>query len=119
MVNNLLKDGADPNLADFFSNTALAEALELENYDMAKLILKFVQKIDFNLESNNKLLLLAVTKLNSEIVETLLTSGCDPNDQKDTRSGKNCVHYLMDQFQRAFENNEIDELPNPVEINQS
>ena len=42
MVNNLLKDGADPNLADFYLNTPLTEALELENYDIAKLILKFV-----------------------------------------------------------------------------
>ena len=79
MVNNLLKDGADPNVADFFMNTPLADALELENFEMAKLILKFVQKIDFSLEQNNKLLLVAVTKLNVEIVEILLNSGCNPN----------------------------------------
>lgn len=119
MVNNLLKDGADPNIADFFQNTPLADALELENFEMAKLILKFAQKIDFSLEENKKLLLLAVTKLNSDIVESLLASGCDPNSQKDVRSGKNCLHYLMDQFQRAFENTELDELPIDLHINQS
>lgn len=119
MVNNLLKDGADPNIADFFQNTPLADALELENFEMAKLILKYAQKIDFQIEENRKLLLLAVTKLNCEIAETLLASGCDPNLQKDIRSGKNCLHYLMDQFQRAYENNELDELPIEIQINSS
>lgn len=109
MVNNLLKEGADPNLADFFSNTPLADALEYENFEIAKLILKFADRIDFKVEENQKLLLLAVTKLNCEIVESLLTNGCDPNSQRDTRSGKNCLHFLMDQFQKAFESHELDE----------
>jgi len=111
MTNNLLKDGADPNLADFFSNTPLAVALECDNADIAKLILKFSDRIDFKIEENRKLLVLAVTKLNSEIVEVLLSHGCDPNGQRDVRSGKNCLHFLMDQFQKAFEASDYDDMP--------
>lgn len=96
MVNNLLKDGADPNLADFYSNTPLADAIDLENYEMAKIILKFSQKIDFSIDENRKLLILAVSKLNPDIMKMLLQAGCDPNTQYELRSGKNCLHFLMD-----------------------
>lgn len=68
MVKNLLKEGADPNLADFFSNTPLADALEHDNFEIAKLILKHAERLDFTTEENSKLLVLAVTKLNCEIV---------------------------------------------------
>lgn len=119
MVDNLLKDGANPNLGDFYSNTPLADAIESDQTEIAELILKFSERIDFKLQENQKLLLLAVTKLNCEIVEQLLSCGCKPNSQLDVRTGKNCLHFLMDQFCRAFDAHELDEQCSQLEINQS
>ena len=48
MVENLLKDGADPNLGDFYLNTPLADAIDSESTEIAELILKYSDKINFN-----------------------------------------------------------------------
>ena len=47
MVNNLLKDGANPNLLDVFGYTPLELSLRENFTNIAKQILRFSNKIDF------------------------------------------------------------------------
>ena len=95
MVNNLLKDGADPNLLDSYGYTPLELSLR-ENLTMiAKSILRFSNKIDFRSKQNSRILTLAVEKLNVELTELLLNQGCNPNNARDSKTGENCLHLLM------------------------
>ena len=95
MVNNLLKDGANPNRLDHHHLSPLGLAIR-ENYiDIAKLILKFSSRINFKTPDNSRMLLLSVDKLNIDLTEELLRHGCDPNVAKDPKTGENCLHQLM------------------------
>ena len=79
MVNNLLKEGADPNLLDNYSYSPLGLALTHNLIAISKLILKFSQKINFKTPENSRLLLLSVEKLDIDLTEELLRQGCNPN----------------------------------------
>lgn len=95
MVNNLLKDGANPNLLDSFGHTPLELSLRENFSNVAKQILKFSNKIDFKSAQNSKILMLSVEKLNVELTELLLNQGCNPNQARDSKTGENCLHLLM------------------------
>ena len=72
MVNNLLKDGSDPNLLDNYQYSPLGLALTHNLINISKLILKFSQKINFKTAENSRLLLLSVEKLDIDLTEELL-----------------------------------------------
>ena len=95
MVNNLLKDGADPNALDSHNYSPLELAMRENFSSVAKQILKFSNKINFKTLQNSRILMLAVEKLNLELTELLLNQGCDPNKSRDSKTGENCFHLLM------------------------
>jgi hypothetical protein len=40
-------------------------------------------------------LLLAIEKLDVDLIKQLLEQGCNPNDAKDSKTGETCLHLLM------------------------
>jgi ankyrin repeat protein len=72
MVNNLLKDGANPNLVDGLGQSPLELSLRENLTAIAKQILKFSSCIDFKSIENSRALTLSVEKLNVELTEMLL-----------------------------------------------
>ena len=103
MTSNLLKDGANPNIVDSYQYTPLGLAIQQNHMDIAKLILKFSEKINFKTPENSRILLLAIEKLNIDLTEDLLRQGCDPNLARDTKSGENCLHLLMYKLTSAID----------------
>ena len=104
MVNNLLKEGANPNLLDNYQYSPLGLALNKSLIAVSKLILKFSQRINFKTAENSRLLLLSIEKLDIDLTEELLRHGCDPNLSQDPKTGENCLHLLIYKLSCTNEN---------------
>ena len=116
MVNNLLKDGADPNLLDAYGYTPLELSLRENLTLIAKQILKFSGKINFRSAQNSRILTLAVEKMNVELTELLLNQGCDPNKARDSKTGENCLHLLMYKLSCSVDAANAQKIHNPYDF---
>lgn len=95
MVQNLLREGADPNIHDSYGMSALTLAFNQNHQSICKIIMKMTNKIDFSSGENSNLILHAVDKLDFEMLKQLLQLGCDPNMAIEAKSGEYCLHLLM------------------------
>lgn len=74
---------------------ALTLALTHNLTNASKIILKQAKSLDLNNQANANCLLLAIEKLDIDLVKQLLEQGLDPNNAKDLKSGETSLHLLM------------------------
>ena len=95
MVDNLLKEQADPNIMDNMNLTPLGLALNLNYSGILKLILKYDNLINFASPQTSSLILVAIENLDVELAQQLLENGCNLNFARNSNTGENSLHLLM------------------------
>ena len=95
LINTLLKEGADPSIADTSGNTCLHEAVTQSSSKAILLaIIDHGAVVNATNQENETALLVACIKRNTCIINILLNAGADPNIA--ATNGNTCLHYAAD-----------------------
>jgi len=93
VVEVLLAHKADSNARDWLGHTALARAIEAEQVEIVKLLLKSGLDLSRQEPKNSSLGLMAVESLNLKIIELMLEAGLDFD--KATPTGQTAVMFVV------------------------